>query len=278
MNPGEAPVQYAPVSRASAPRIKLVVQKGPSEGTEIECRRIVTLIGSRTGCKVVLNHRDVAPVHVAIFNDGTHVHAADLVTARGTKLNALKMEQEELTDGDVLTVGRWEFRVDISQPTSLDEIKIELEPTPEVVALEHIPTGRILKPNREICIIGRRNGCDINISDQRVSRTHTLLLNYLGHPTVFDLLSTRTTRVNGDAVGFCVLKADDLIEVGESRFRVRIAGAFAEPVEPDPSGASATPKPPPAVPPTTDLIDIGHVEGSQRWHIAENLEKASRKP
>ncbi|MCH7924243.1 MAG: FHA domain-containing protein, partial [Planctomycetes bacterium] len=81
----------SPIVPDSAPRLSLVPMRGDGAGKPIECRRCVTLLGSRTGCKIVLKRKTVAPAHVAIVNTGAHIYAVDLVTKHGAQLNGLKM-------------------------------------------------------------------------------------------------------------------------------------------------------------------------------------------
>ena len=271
----------APIVPDSAPRLSLVPMSGGGSGKPIECRRCVTLLGSRKGCKIVLKRKTVAPAHMAIVNTGAHIYAVDLVTKHGTQLNGLKMEHEELNDGDMLQIATWSFRVDIAQPVRSDEAdlhKFDLDPTPRIVALEHIDSGRILQSNREVCVVGRRSGCDIVISDSQVSRTHCLLFDYLEHPAVFDLLSRNETWVNDNVVAFHELKDDDLLGIGDTKFRLRLVESKVGNVDSNGKSketASVTLEPR-SIP--VDEIDIESTEKSQRWRIAENLEKAARKP
>ncbi len=270
MTAGDKATRANLIVAEAAPRLSLVLRPGTEDETSITCRRVVTLLGSRPGCKVNLRHHRVAPVHAAIVNDGSRILAIDLVTKKGTLLNGLNMEHEPLDDGDLLTIHNWEFRVEIKEPTHsghADAHPFGLDPSPRVVALEQMPNGRILSSSRDLCIIGRRNGCDVAISDTRVSRVHALLLSYFGHPVIFDLLSSNNTFVNDTPVGFCRLKNEDIITVGECRFRVRLVGsAISE------QAARASEKQPAA-----DLVDIQSTESKQRWRIADNLEKATRK-
>lgn len=282
----------APLLSAGAPRVFLVAPSDRKDTPRLECRRAVTLIGSRDRCKLCLRHGAVAPVHVAIVHDGTAVTAVDLVTSRGTLLNGLKMEHEALRDGDVLSIGPWDLKVEITAPETNDHPAeaLDLEPTPQAFALEHVATHRILQPNRAVCIIGRRKGCDVAISDARVSRAHSILFNYLGHPAVYDLLSRNETFVNAEPVSFRLLRNDDVLAVGDSKFRVRVLTSgvgratgnsespilAAASVHAETSGVTflseRSSSPPPA-----DMIDIKSTEGSQTWHIVDHLEKATRK-
>jgi len=272
--------QLIPAIADSAPHLKLVVQNGLGVGTTIDARRVVTLVGSRKGCKVNLRHPKVSPVHVAIVNTGSRLYAVDLVTRAGTLLNGLKMEHEELSDGDVLAIGPWQFSIGIeaaSQGKRNDSGAGLPAYPPRVVGLELLPSGRLLRPNRDVCVIGRRSGCDITISDQRVSRAHALLLNYLGYPVIVDLLSHNQTMVNGSTVTFQVLADGDTIRVGETEFRARLVES---PIQQDAAETRDRPETGGGHIHTvshSDQINIEAVEGSQTWTIADKLERATRK-
>lgn len=269
-----------PPAAETAPRVELAPASDTQAGSAIPCRRIVTLIGSRPGCKIVLQNKSVSPVHAAIIQEGTRVIAVDLVSARGTLLNNLKMECEALGDGDVLSIGPVAFRVSIAAPplpSGADAHLGDLEPSPTGVVLQHAGTGRMFKPNREVCIIGRRSGCDIAIHDTHVSRAHALIFHYQGYPAITDLLSENGTLVNDEPIRFRLLADDDVIGIAESRFRVRVIDHV---VKPNPSrngsengrGHRLDPQDTPP-----DLVDIQATEGSQRWVIADHLEKSTRR-
>lgn len=215
-----------PIATTSTPQVTLKVVEGSGEKIDIECRRLVTTIGAQPNCKIVLPHRKVSALHVAIINNGEHVYAIDLLSKLGTRLNGLKMEHEQLTDGDMLQVSPWTFRVDITEPHDHDADsgvhQFGLEPTPLVVALEHMDSKRILHPNRAVCLIGRRDGCDIHLDDRRVSRVHALLMRYFGRPVVVDLCSHNGTKVNDESTVFSILEDQDALQFGDARFRVRL--------------------------------------------------------
>ncbi len=278
MSNSNLPTAIPPVAD-SAPRLQLIIKKGPQDGSSIPCRRVVTLIGSREGCKVNLQHRRAAPVHAALVNNGAEIIAVDLLSPVGTHLNGLKLQHEVINDGDLLAVDQWEFQVEIEQPGSKgngDVHQIDLDPTPNLVALEHMDTGRVLQPNRAVCLIGRRNGCDITLPDSRVSRAHALLFSYFGHPAILDLLTPNGTQVNDAPVQFQALKDADVVTIGDTQFRVRVVGSAAGKHESNGQKPAA-----PAVklveePVSADLVDIQQTEGAQSWRIADNLEQLEK--
>ncbi|MFQ5494691.1 MAG: FHA domain-containing protein [Phycisphaerae bacterium] len=269
-----------PLVSPGSPRLHLLVSPNDKDELRIPCRRVVTLLGSQKACKIRLPHSLVSGVHLAIVNDGASIVAVDLVTRYGTLLNGLKLEHEELSDDDALTVGPWEFRVVIEAADHQghqDLHPLGLEPAPQMVALEHEGTGNVLRPNRALCTVGRRAGCDIVVSDVRVSRVHALLLNYFGHPAVFDLLSHNGTQINGQTVGYRLLEEGDVLTVGETSFVVHLTAASAKrAVQKGPApgmlrAVSADPDEP-----EPDLIDIKKTEQAQRWRIADSADKLAR--
>lgn len=282
----DATCHGAPFCESAGPALRLTIQHGPQEGTVIECRRVVTLIGSRPGCKVHLDHPLVSPVHIALVNDGGEVHAVDLVSRRGTLLNDLKMEHERLSDGDLLTIDPWVFRVGLGRGAPQNNGRapsIALEFAPHLIAFEHLESGRILRPDRRVCTVGRRSGCDIQVDDAGVSRAHAVFFVHGEHPAVFDLLSHNGTCVNDDPVQFRALVDQDVVRVGDARFRVRVivpssgvpktkdADQVTRPGAARPSSGSNGTAPPIKL--EDDLIDIQAVEGSQRWRIADAVKQ-----
>jgi len=212
-------------------------------------------------------------------NNGYEIIAVDLLTPEGTHLNGLRLQHETLNDGDVITVDQWELLVEIEQPDSngnADVHPFDLEPTPHVVALEHLETGRVLKPNRTVCLIGRRNGCDIALPDKRVSRAHALLVTYFGYPAILDLLTPNGTLVNNTPVQFHALKDGDVVTIGDAQFRVRLVGSSVA----ERSSSNHKPAAPQVAlaeePVSADLIDIHQTENSQSWRIADSLERLEK--
>ncbi|MCH7807982.1 MAG: FHA domain-containing protein, partial [Planctomycetes bacterium] len=139
-----------------------------------------------------------------------------------------------------------------------------------------------LQPNREFCIIGRRKGCDISLSEKRVSRVHALLVTYHGHPALVDLISTHQTLVNDEPIAFRVLKDEDMVTIGESQFRIRVVGSAVGRTASTDGKSAGTPEivaPPDVASPgdRDDHVDIGTVEGARRWTIAEKAQKTARK-
>ncbi|HNQ24963.1 MAG TPA: FHA domain-containing protein [Phycisphaerae bacterium] len=277
--PQESPGDFPAVEQGS-PEFDLLLEAEGRPARRIACRRVLTLIGTRPGCKIVLKHANVAPIQVLLVNDGTRIVASDPLANPNTKLNGLRLEHEEVTDGDVLNVETWNFRAEIRKSGSPHGTQVftgDLDRTPDAVALEHVSTGTLFRPKRAICVIGRRKGCDLAVSEPGISRVHCAVFTYLGRPAVADLLTENGTRVNDKQVNFRLLKNGDVISVGETRFRIHFVGiAVAEPGSDNGKAAKPTAAiAPQEMPP--DLIDIQATESRERWRIAEAAQRARRR-
>ena len=224
-----------------------------------------------------LRHRAIAPVHTAIVNTGTELVAVDLLTKNPTRLNGLKMEHETLHHGDKMNIGLWEFKIELNTPdhhsNSADLHPVKLDPSPHVVALEHLSTGRILQSNRDICIIGRRRGCDIHLDDGKVSRVHALLISYYDQPAICDLISRNQTYVNDEPVAYHILNNEDVLKFGDSRFRVRMLESKVSCRVQTNSKSSESPISLEPEQPGDDLIDIEEVDGANPWPIVDKLDQ-----
>jgi len=278
----------SPLLPSTAPHVRLVVQGGDHSSKTIECRHVVTLLGSRPGCKVQLHHETVSPVHAVIVCDGESVYGVDLVSQNGTRLNSLKMELENINNGDMLEVFPFEFRVDLENPSQhaahADGL-VTLEPSPEAVAFELVGTGRLLRPARNVCLIGRREGCDIVLQDKKASRAHALLMHYQGHPAIVDLLSAHGTLVNGQPVAFHMLKNGDVLGIGETELKVHVVESAVARAAKNGNGHAKANGTASAVmakalvekPAGPDMVDIATVEGAERWAIADSARKIAKK-
>lgn len=63
-------------------------------------------------------------------------------------------------------------------------------------------------------MIGRRNDCDIVLTDDSVSRHHARLELHRGSYTIFDLGSTNGVKVNGVKISSRVLEPEDVVSIG----------------------------------------------------------------
>lgn len=73
---------------------------------------------------------------------------------------------------------------------------------------------KVFNLNKNSTVIGRRESCDIVLSDDSISRRHARLDRRLGVYTIHDLGSTNGIKVNGDRITARVLKSGDVLTLG----------------------------------------------------------------
>ncbi|CAN5899713.1 hypothetical protein BH23ACT8_BH23ACT8_06170 [soil metagenome] len=100
-----------------------------------------------------------------------------------------------------------------------------LIPLPMLVVTSEGPLrGHVLTVEGDECVLGRRDGSDLQLSDPHVSRAHAVVRKQSGAIWVEDLGSTGGTFVNGGQVqGAHALKHGDVVRFGtvETRFEDR---------------------------------------------------------
>jgi pSer/pThr/pTyr-binding forkhead associated (FHA) protein len=77
-----------------------------------------------------------------------------------------------------------------------------------------------------------RRGRDILLDDDKISRKHAMFFLDDDGPSVVDLLSTNGTHVNGKKVSDADLMEGDIVNIGKTRFIVRLEEE-GEPAEGD---------------------------------------------
>ncbi len=100
---------------------ELVVQNGRLRGTRRALAPALTLIGRDPACEFHLNVEGVNPLHCAIVHGPAGFQLRDLGSVRGTFLNGEAIQDVPLHHDDVLTVGPFQFRVQLPASEELPE-------------------------------------------------------------------------------------------------------------------------------------------------------------
>ena len=105
------------------PHGELMLLNGRQQGARRPFRKPVTIVGSSRGCDIRLEVDNVRPIHalIVVGTDGPHLRAWG---ADDTFVNQQPAMNELLRDGDVLTVGPFEFQICWTAPLAeaVDEI------------------------------------------------------------------------------------------------------------------------------------------------------------
>ncbi len=94
---------------------ELIVQNGRLSGTRRALIAPLTLIGRDPACEFHVNVDGVKPLHCAIVNGRAGFFLRDLSGEAGTLVNGEAVQETPLQDGDVLTIGPFQFSLQLPE-------------------------------------------------------------------------------------------------------------------------------------------------------------------
>ena len=106
-----APFVAVAYSHAPLPEVALEFLNGPSQSMAWPVRRVMSLIGSASGCKFRLTDASVSRFHGSLLRTSAGLWIVDLLGQGGITVNEVPVRFSQLADGDVLRIGRYQIRV-----------------------------------------------------------------------------------------------------------------------------------------------------------------------
>jgi pSer/pThr/pTyr-binding forkhead associated (FHA) protein len=97
-------------SDAPLPEVALEFLNGPSQATAWPVRRVMSFIGSATGCKFRLTDASVSRFHASFLRTSAGLWIVDLLGQGGIAVNEVPVRFSHLADGDLLSIGRYQIR------------------------------------------------------------------------------------------------------------------------------------------------------------------------
>jgi pSer/pThr/pTyr-binding forkhead associated (FHA) protein len=106
-----APFVATAYSDVPLPEVALEFLNGPSQATAWPIRRVMSFIGSATGCKFRLTDASVSRFHASFLRTSAGLWIVDLLGQGGITVNDVPVRFSYLVDGDLLRIGRYQIRV-----------------------------------------------------------------------------------------------------------------------------------------------------------------------
>ncbi|MGC8639431.1 MAG: FHA domain-containing protein [Isosphaeraceae bacterium] len=106
-----SPLMARSLGDGPLPRVSLEFQNGPLRSASWPMNRVMSLVGSASGCKFRLDDPSVAPFHCCLIRTSLGVWVVDLLGHGGIDVNDTVERYALLADSDVLRVGRYRIRI-----------------------------------------------------------------------------------------------------------------------------------------------------------------------
>jgi pSer/pThr/pTyr-binding forkhead associated (FHA) protein len=109
--PRDVPLVARAQSRAPLAEVALEFLNGPAQSMAWPVHRVMSLIGSASGCKFRLTDASVSRFHGSLLRTEAGFWIIDLLGHHGITVNEMPVRFSQLADQDVLKIGRYQIRV-----------------------------------------------------------------------------------------------------------------------------------------------------------------------
>jgi len=221
------------------PKAGLLLIQGQKQ-TMIELSKDRMTLG-RKKADIEFEDPKASSLHAEISYNKKGWRLKDLGSTNGTYLNKLKIEENALTDQDVIEIGLSSFCFfenleDYYGPTrkqapeasaareltqrTLTTSKTLAQPTVEIRVVAGPDEGKTFRLKKHHITIGRGT-CDVVLLDVDVSRTHAVI-EVLGPSVVYlkDLGSTNGTFIGEKKISAEKISSEDKLKIGNSTLQV----------------------------------------------------------
>ncbi len=180
---------------------------------EVPLSRTVTLVGSGAGARLQLISSSVSKSHALLVNCDRGVYVRDLASRTKVVVNGKDVREAVLNQGDAVQFGKFAFT--FNEPPGRDEeARDQVEP-PVAGQIEVTGVDSPIPLSERCLLLGRRDTCDIVVTDDSVSTAHAVIFEMDGRRFVRDLGSRTGTFVNGNQVHQAELEIGDTIRIGQ---------------------------------------------------------------
>ena len=108
---------------------ELVLQNGRQAGTRRPLGTPTTFIGRSQACDIRLNIDGIDAMHCVLAFAPDGLHARDLNSSHGTYVNGERIDTTLIRHGDLLKIGPFQFRVEMSATGAIDRPISVVDPT-----------------------------------------------------------------------------------------------------------------------------------------------------
>lgn len=88
-------------------------------GNPIPLRKELVLVGRQGVCDLLLEHSTISRTHCLLLQRDDFLTVRDLESTNGCRVNGQRIRESDLYNGDVLSIGRVKYRVEIRDAAAL---------------------------------------------------------------------------------------------------------------------------------------------------------------
>jgi pSer/pThr/pTyr-binding forkhead associated (FHA) protein len=109
--PRDTPLVARAYAHAAQSEVALEFLNGPSQSMFKPVHRVLSLIGSASGCKFRLTDSSVSRFHGSLLQTSAGLWIVDLLGQKGINVNDVPVRSSRLVDGDIVRIGRYQIRI-----------------------------------------------------------------------------------------------------------------------------------------------------------------------
>ena len=107
----DTPLVARPAAQTAQPEVALEFLNGPSQSMLKPVHRVLSLIGSASGCKFRLTDSSVSRFHGSLLQTSAGLWIVDLLGQKGITINDVPVRCSRLVEGDIVRIGRYQIRI-----------------------------------------------------------------------------------------------------------------------------------------------------------------------
>lgn len=191
--------------------IELVIARSGSTPQRLRLSAGTYVMGRAEQADIVLDDKEVSRKHAQLLIDGDTVFVRDLGSGNGTFIGGRSVRESVVAPG---------AEIDIT-PFSISFTVVGAAPAggPFLEGIDGPAAGRRFPLKGDAMSIGRHEEQDIHLDDVGASRNHAMLIRRGETWSVRDNGSANGLFLNGQRVRDGILRAGDVVRIGNSRLR-----------------------------------------------------------
>lgn len=203
----------------------LTINGGENAGQVFYLNPGANVLGRDSSSEIVIDDSYVSGMQCEFKVTGNDVMVYDLGSRTGTRVNNQVLTGRPLNAGSTVKVGDTELKVlRIDNPEQFasvvdmgnTQVDLKGEKSVVLVAVSGPDAGKSFTLLEGSNVVGRNDGSQVQLTDKSVSRSHAMISCSGGSLKLFDMGSSRGTKLDGVKLGGTRVSSGDVVRVGRT--------------------------------------------------------------